>query len=303
MRRSTRYGADLLSAAFALGGWLLAASGPAVAQTGPTTLRIRVANDLDAAALAQIRERVQSDARLCRGLLHLPDAAPPELPDAQLRKIVYFDDERLFRPDRLGNFSTARSVQVDEASRCEPFVWVTREAAVTIGCESHVVGIGRLALETWLPGIPRPAPKPPEVKALPVAASLCPARTKAIPSDGASPVDAGFGRQCVWMSGLVRVGMGAAAGPTPDPRPRHGDACLLAGRTGYRSPQLPARPIELMSHWTRPQEGPPDSGAVQYLAGNTHLAQYEEGGAIADSELSNERVKAFIEMPWREPLP
>ncbi|MCK9688285.1 hypothetical protein [Scleromatobacter humisilvae] len=66
---------------------------------------------------------------------------------------------------------------------------------------------------------------------------------------------------------------------------------------------LPASPIALMGHWTRPDDDPPDDGARQYLAGNSHLVQFEQGGRIADDELSAERVTSFIEMPWREPLP
>ena len=306
--------AFLLLAALVPGAWLASFGVARAADGDPPTLQIRVVNDLDALALAQIRERAQEDVKLCRGLLHMPDAAPPPLPDAVLEKIVYFEDERLFRPDRLGHFNIQRSVHADEVSHCEPFVWAYRGASVTLGCDGQTVGVGHMAIETWMPGLPRPAPKPPEVKLLPEKIHPCPNAKKIAAADAAPRIDAGQGQRCVWLSELVWEHLGplqatmaqanpGTGGTAPDPRPRHADACLLADRTSYKSSSLIGRPIELMSHWTRPTDGPPDDAAGQYLAGNTHLVQSEQGGAISDAELSPERVKSFIEMAWREPMP
>jgi hypothetical protein len=261
-----------------------------------------------------MRESVQAQARLCRGLLHLPDAAPPDLPDAVLRKIVFWEDERLFRPDRLGHFNTWRSVQVDEASHCEPFVWAYREASVTTGCDGQSVGVGHMPIEAWLPGVARPAPPPPEVKFLPEKMHPCPSTRKLLSADGLPRIAAGQGVECAWLSGMTWASLGpmqdhmpqanpGTGGASADPRPGRSDACMLAKRPFYRSTSLIGRPVEVMGHQARAAGGSADAAAVQFVSHNTHLVQYQEGGAIADAELSPERVKAFIEMPWREPLP
>lgn len=282
----------------------------------PPTLRVRRVNDVDAASLAAVREKARNEVWSCRKMMNMPDAPPPELPDAQLAKIVFFDEVGLYQPQAAATYSIERSVHADDQSKCEPFVWATRTATVLSDCDARISGHGVMIPGTLMPGLAGRLP-PAETVARPRSPGCTVPARQAWNTAGATPTEAGNGVPCVWLSAVMKDSLGpgwnstrqqAGAPPSDGRNPApSGDQCVLAKWPLYSSPYFKPTPLVLKA--VAPHKGHVlgtktggDLGDA-WLYANSHLVEFQEGGTLPDSQFTQDAVSTFVKQNSREALP
>jgi hypothetical protein len=293
---------------------------PAEAADAPLpSLRVRKVNDDDAAALAALRKRFREEVASCRALMGMPDAPPPELPDAQLAKIVFFEEIHLYSPKAAATFTTSRSVHADDQSHCEPFVWVARSASVFSDCDAWIGGHGMAD-----PGLLLPTLAAKLEETTPPGAIVHPRRPGCtVPprrqwnTAGLTPTDAGRGVKCVWASAVMKNNLGpiwtstrvqAGAPPSDGTHPApSGDSCVDPRWPFYGSPNFKDTPLVLRSFDPHKGDlfdlkGRGDTGEAALIA-NNHVVDYQEGAPIADAEVSLAAVSNFVKQGYREAMP
>jgi hypothetical protein len=291
---------------------LLATASPlmAMAADDPPPIRVQMVNDVTDEAMAGVRQYAQQQVKMCRAFTGLPDAPPPALPDAVLRKVVYYQDEELFRADRTELLKTTRTVTADASSHCEPYVWVSRFATLEMGCDLAYGGSSHLVAPMNAPGEPAMPDQSAKMDSHPIKAA-CPNPYKSYSAGSLPQIDAGLGAKCVWLSAVIWNGLDAntqAHMPQLNPgsdgsQPKTGslgDVCIYAQRPDYRSSRITGKPVELKGN--KNVKISPDT-VGRYLAGNFHLATFSVGTAIPDSDISPDGMKAFLNLPFREQLP
>jgi hypothetical protein len=294
--------------AFAIGGLGLCLGAAHAADSLPSYRTVAV-SDAAPEALAYVRTLAQGRVKGCRAANDMnPEAPVPPLPDAQLRKIVFFQTESLYSGPSHAEYFTSRTISADRASNCEPYVAVFREVEVAIDCEHVIIAMdagktpAQLEAEIFFYTHPRMKAEPqihPDGHQ-----HLCVGKVNPALS-GAPTVDAGQGTACVWRSQLLWAQMSPqgrqlvprlAPGPGGGPREKGGDGCLLAERPYYTSEGGPATPIFVKHHSS-------DRFDELYFGSNEHLTEIQKGASIDPSRFTQAGVERFMNFGVREAMP
>jgi hypothetical protein len=240
--------------------------------------------------------------------MHLSGAgAAPS--DAQLGKIVFYEDEAFYDGDRIAHYTTRRFVTADRGSSCAPYVLVAREVKITDGCVSRITA--RSALDISNVG-QSSAPAEPETKveATGVSGDACVRERKPLDVSRVAADTAGFGASCVWRSRLMQARFGALMKSAPEagngPSARGMDDCLYQPIPHYASAHSAGEDVVLRTHSSAP---PAPVRAAQFsvsgghlaFEANTRLKSLESGGAAA-AKFDKSAADAFVRLPSKEAL-
>jgi hypothetical protein len=289
------------------------------ASTGsvPPTLRVHMVNDVDAKSLAAVRRDLASEVETCRAMLNMPPAPPPQLSDAQLSKIVFYDEVDLYTPKAHASYVIKRGLHADDQSKCEPFVWVERSASVFNDCDGFIGGHGVILPSLLLPGVASQLP-PPGVGIQPRSAGCSVPAPVPWNLSKLTPTDAGNGVPCVWLTGVVKdapggslwastwIKHGTAPSDGKNPAPT-GDACVYTKQPFYTSSRFMNPPVVLKMFDPHTgdlfdRESRKDIGA-EFLYANAHLAEFQEGGPVSEAQFTEGAVSQFVKQSYREGLP
>jgi hypothetical protein len=291
---------------------LVGTGGLARAADDPPPLRVHVANDVSPAALAEVRRMASLSVSMCRAQQGLPEAPPPALPDSQLQKLSFVETTTYFAGDLIASYTTQRFIRADAQSRCEPFVWVQREARAVLGCDTRLTGFGIGAPPAVLPGPALPGGRP-KVESHPLASRNCPNPYKPLSSAGVPVADAGHGVGCLWSSARIWAQLDArqrVLAPNLDPgstgsspSPRRPDQCLYERRPDHRSAHSVGEPVMVAGHAPSTDPGGViDIEARLHFQRNFHLVELVEGTPIPPAMFTLVAIESFVQRPWREAL-
>ena len=297
-----RHLARLLLAGLAL---LATACSGAAGGDGPPRLHVVRVNESSPEALAGARETAQAAAESCRATLHLAGggAAPT---DAQLGKIVFFEDEAFYDGDRIAHYTTHRFVAADASSSCAPYVLVQRDVKIVEGCGSRISA--RSGADIATAGQAN-APET-KVEATGLSGDACVQKRKPLDAAGLPADAAGSGANCVWRSRLMAARFGALTKTAPEPGNGPSatglDACLYQAIPHYAGPHSAGEDVVLRTHASAP---PAHARAAQLAVSGGHVAfeadtrlkSLETGGA-APAKFDKSAADAFVHLPPREAL-
>jgi hypothetical protein len=258
-------------------------------------------------ALAGVREYAQSAVETCRLTLHMSGSGPA-LSDAQLGKIVYYEDEAFYDGDRIAHYTTRRFVVADSGSSCAPYVLVQRDVRITEGCSSVITArsgsdIGNLRGGDATPGTPET-----HVENTGAQGDSCVRKRKPLDATGLHGESAGFGASCVWRSRLFAARFGAMTKSTPaagdGPAPTGLDACLYQAVPHYESAHSAGEDVILRTHVSAPAIQVRSaqlavSGGHVAFEGNTRLQSFESS-AKAAAKFDKAAADAFVHLPPKE---
>jgi hypothetical protein len=287
------------------------ASGCSRAGAADATPRLHVVrvNESSAEALAGVHDFAAVQVEACRAALHLGSGGAPALPDAQLGKIVFFQDEAFYDGDRIAHYKTRRFIVADSSSSCAPYVLVQREVKIVDGCSSRIVGRSGDDLNSVAPpAAPVWAPET-RVENTGMPADACAPKRKPISTEGLQADVAGTGVACVWRSRLMAAKYGAlmkSAPPSPGAGPSGTglDECLYQPMPHYASAHSAGEDVVLRTHASEPSAQKRSAqmsltgGHLQFEA-NTRLQAFEVGGQAA-GKFDKAAVDAFVHLSPKE---
>lgn len=265
----------------------------------PPRMHVVRVNEASADALAGVREFAAVQVESCRVTQHLSGSGAPPLTDAQLRKIVFLQDEAFYDGDRIAHYSTRRFVVADGSSSCAPYVLVLRDVSITVGCGTRIVGRSGNDLNSDAP----PGPPETHVERTGPSGDACVHARKPVETDGLPTDSAGSDVNCIWQSRLLAARFGALT--RRPPAPGNGpsatglDACLYQPLPHYASAHSAGEDVVLRTHSSAPPAQQAVSGGHIEFEGNTRLQAMDVGGPAA-AKFDQAAAEAFVRLPPRE---
>lgn len=274
----------------------------------PPRLHVVRVNESTPEALAGAREYAEAAAESCRVTMHMSGGGVA-LSDAQLGKIVFYEDEAFYDGNRIAHYTTHRFVVADSGSSCAPYVLVERAVKIVDGCSTLITGRSGSDISN-VGGSGSAGTPETRVENTGAQGDSCVHKRKPLDATGLPAELAGSGASCVWRSRLLAARFGALTKSAPaagnGPSPTGLDACLYQAVPHYESAHSAGEDVVLRTHVS----GPPAqarsaqfavSGGHVAFEGNTRLQSFESGGKSA-AKFDKAAADAFVHLPPKEGL-